>query len=111
MKTEQIGKYAFLIGILIAVVLGFVTSYASILMMILVVLGLIVGFLHIPEKKSTNFLIAAITLIVGGVAGLEVITVLGVITTYITAIIGNIIAFVSAAALVVALKTVVQLAK
>ena len=111
MKTAQIGKYAFLLGLIIAVVLGFVTSYTSALTMALVILGLIVGFLNIPKKKSTAFLVAAITLLVGGVAGLELITVLGVVTTYVTAIIGNFIAFVGAAALVVALKEVVVLAK
>ena len=110
-NAAQIGKWAFLIGLIIALVLGFITSYTSTLMMLLVVLGLVVGYLNISDKESTKFLVAVIALVVGGVAGIEVITILGVVTTKIVAILTNFITFASAAGLVVAVKSVLTSAR
>ena len=111
MVNELIGKWAFIIGLIIAVITGFITGYATIFALVLFVLGLIVGFLNISEKESTKFLIAAIALLTGGIASISAISMLGVSINYINAIIGNFVAFVSAAALVVAIKAVFETSK
>lgn len=100
-----IGYWAFIGGLIVAVLAGFVEVPA--LPLVLFVLGLIVGFLNITEKESTPFLVAVIALLLVGVSGLQ----LGKLTAITVPILENFIAFVAAAGLVVAIKQVIVLAK
>jgi hypothetical protein len=104
---EVIGKWAFIIGLVIAVVVGFIEVPYSAL--ILLVLGLIVGFLNIAAKETTQYLVAAIALMTGAVA-LKVADVLpGVVGTAVDSILTAFVSFVAAAALVVAVKGIIEL--
>lgn len=112
-KPTSIGHYAFLVGVLIAVLAGLLGGVLNIAFTsaILVLLGLIVGFLNITRKETTTFLVAAIALIMIGTAGITAVTsLLGFIPydlgEFITAVLANLVAFVSPAALIVALKAV-----
>lgn len=105
MQTTVFGRWAVLIGIIVAVLAGF--AEIPNLAVILFVLGLVVGFLNIREKESTSFLIAVIALMVIGLSGLQ----LGKVTPMVVSILTNFIAFVSAAGLVVALKQVLGAVK
>lgn len=111
MVNELIGKWAFLIGLIIAVVAGFVTSYATTVALVLFILGLVVGFLNIAEKNSVKFLVATIALLAGVTASISALSMLGVVVSYASAVLGNFVAFVSAAALVVAIKAVFETGK
>lgn len=111
MANELIGKWAFLVGLIVAVIAGFATGYATTVAAVLFVLGLIVGFLNINAKDSTKFLVATIALLTGGIASITALSILGVVIDYINAIIGNFVAFVSASALVVAIKAVFETSK
>jgi hypothetical protein len=103
---EVIGKWAFLIGLVVAVVVGFVDiPYAAV---ILLVLGLIVGFLNIAAKETTQYLVAAIALMTGAVA-LSVAAVPGMVGDVVANILGAFVAFIAAAALVVAVKAIIEL--
>ena len=108
MKTERIGEYSFLLGVLVAIVAGLFLPSEPLLALALVVLGLLVGLLNIARRENAPFLIASIALIVAGSAGLEVLPLLGV---YIEPILLNVKAFVAPAAMVVALKAVYELGK
>lgn len=100
MDLIRIGHWAFLGGIVLAILAGFVAiPYLTI---VLFVLGLIVGFLNIKEKESASFLVAVITLLLIGVASLE----FGKLAPVIVPALNSFIAFVSAAGLVVAIKQV-----
>lgn len=103
---ENVGKFAFIAGLLIAVVagLGFGQPWFG---WVLAVLGLIVGFLNVSGSESFRFLVAAIALIVAANA----IGGLPYVGGYATNIIANLIAFLSAAVLVVALKSLFELSK
>ena len=105
-----IGKAAFVIGLVIAVIAGVFGASTGWLPLALVILGLIVGFLNITEEEANNFLIAAIALILVGTigGGLSTIPTIG---EYLAAIVANIAVFVVPAALVVSLKAVWSLAK
>ena len=117
--TKRLGHYSFLGGVLLAVVLGLFSAKisgptTSILLLVLVILGVIVGFLNVTGKEMTEFLIAAIALI----AMSSVSATLVVIDQYIPnlgtlfqSILSFIAIFVAPAALVVALKTIVELAE
>ncbi len=111
MVNELVRKWAFLIGLIVAVLAVFVTGYATIVASVLFVLGLIVGFLNVTEKDSTKFLVGVIALLTGGIASINVLSLLGIVVTYVNSILGNFVAFVSAAALVVALKEVFAASK
>lgn len=105
MQTNILGRWAILIGIILAVLAGF--AEIPNLAIILFVLGLAVGFLNIKEKESVPFLIAVIALLVIGLSGLQ----LGNATPMVVSILNNFIAFISAAGLVVALKQVLGAVK
>jgi len=115
MNLDTLGRWAFIIGLIIAVVMGIipdlVVGYATTMMLILFIAGLLVGFLNITEKDVSKFLIAAVALLVLGVGSINALSILGVVSTYLNQILGNFIAFVAAAALVVALKAIVVSAK
>lgn len=110
-KSRVIGKWAFLIGLVVAIVASFLGAYATTIAVVLFVLGLAVGLLNVAEKDSTKFLVASIALLAGGIASISALSILGVVSVYLTAILGNFIAFVSAAALVVAIKAIFESSK
>jgi hypothetical protein len=103
MNLTFLGHWAFVIGILLAILAGF--TAIEYLPTILFILGLIVGFLNVTEKESTPFLVAVIALLMVGMAGLQ----FG--GEVLESILNNFIAFVAAAGLIVALKQVLAVAK
>ena len=104
----KIGHWAFLIGIVLAVIAGLVPQLQTpTVTWILVVLGLIVGLLNITAKEVTEFLVASVALILAADAAADIIA-LGVV---VSTMLGNIVAFVFPAALIVALKAIWALAK
>ena len=111
MKTKFIGKWAFVVGLVLAVLASFLTGYETIVAVVLFVLGLVVGFLNISEKDSNKFLLGNIALLTGGIASMNAVAMFGVVSIYLTAVLGSFVAFVSAAALVVAIKAIFETSK
>ena len=70
--TNQIGFWAFILGLVIAVVFGILAALGiamgamPAIIIVLIILGLIVGFLNISAKEILLFLVATIALIVVG---------------------------------------------
>ncbi|UCH50720.1 MAG: hypothetical protein JSV54_06805 [Chloroflexota bacterium] len=69
----MIGFWAFVVGLVIAVVVGIMSALGmagaglmSAVIIILIILGLVVGFLNITAKEILLFLVATIALIVVG---------------------------------------------
>lgn len=109
MDLGQLGHWSFIGGVLLAIVAGLLgATYADTVAMILVVLGVVVGFLNISEKEVSSFLIAAIALLLTGAAGLETLPAIG---SYLGPILTNIATFVAPAVVIVALKAVYELGK
>ena len=117
--AKELGKWAFIIGIIVALILGIVGGIGSSLgtatawlILLLVVLGLIVGFVNINKKEATPFLVAAVALLIANTAGLVNINTL---IPYLGSILEGIVAFllimVAPAALVVSIKAFWELAK
>ena len=102
----QLGKWAFIGGIVLAVVAAFV-SQLSLVYWALAVLGLVVGFLNVTAEETKGFLLSAVALILSASA-VQGIPLVGEL---VTAIMGNLVAFMSAAVLVVALKSLFETAK
>ncbi len=112
MELDLIGKWAFIAGLVIAVLAGFITTIpATTILLTLFVLGLVVGFLNIDKKNTTEFLVAVIALLAVGSLGALSVGQLVAPVGYLQAILNNFTAFVAAAALVVSLKVVIEASK
>lgn len=106
---KKAGHLSFIAGIVIAVVIALIPQLSSnAAVWILVVLGVLVGLLNVTTKETMGFLVAALALIIASSASA---LTLATIWSGLTRILGNIITFVSPAAIVVALKTVYSLAE
>jgi hypothetical protein len=111
MKENNYGNWAFIIGVVLAIVLGLFgnlieISIQTVISYLLIVIGLIVGFYNMNSKDTINFLIVSIALLTVGAAGLQTIPIVGDI---VKPILTYIIAFVGPAALVMGLKALYDL--
>lgn len=106
-KASPIGAWAFLIGLILAVIFGFITVSGSWLTWVLVILGVIVGLLNITDKEVKPFLFAgAILVIVSALSGNVFATM-----PYLPTIFANILTLFVPATVIVALKSVFTLAR
>jgi len=112
MTAQEIGKWAFLIGVLISLVAVFLINVLTpaTLVLILFVLGLIVGFLNVSRKNSVTFLMGVLVLLILGVGGISAISQLRLdwFYNYLITALGSFIAFVGAAGLIVAIKSILD---
>jgi hypothetical protein len=99
MNTATVGKWAFLVGLGIAVLAGlfFQPAWA---IWILAILGVIVGLLNVTAEETRGFLLASIALTLSATA-LNTIPVIGTALSY---VLPFVVAFVAGATIVVALK-------
>jgi len=106
MKLEMIGKWTFVIGLVIAVLAGlfFQPAWA---IWVLAILGVIVGFLNVTAEDTRGFLLAAIALTLSATA-LNTIPGLGTAFSY---VLPFVVAFTAGATIVVALKELFQTAR
>ena len=115
---KQIGNCSFIIGVIVAVVLGLAApklgTATAWLWSLLVVLGLVVGFLNVSGKETKEFLWVTVALVVVAFAGSAQINSwsnVELIGPYLKGIFDSILAFVVPASVVVGLKDVWELAK
>ena len=110
---EKIGHYSFIGGVIVAIVLGLVPSTAlggaaPWLASLLVVLGLIVGFLNVTGKETKEFMMVATVLIIAAFAGgaSETLGSVQYVGAYLQGIFASVLAFVVPAVVVVGLKDI-----
>ncbi len=109
--TEMIGGWSFLIGALIALILGVIPSTAGQTWVVglLLVLGLIVGFLNVSDREVLGFLIACVAFLVSAPflsGALSSFSGFG----WLTSMLNHIAVFIVPAAVLVAIKAVWALA-
>jgi hypothetical protein len=99
MKLDLIGKWAFIMGLVIAVLAGlfFQPAWA---VWVLAILGVIVGLLNVTAEDTRGFLLAAIALTLSATA-LNTIPGVGTAFSY---VLPMVVAFVAGATIVIALK-------
>jgi len=114
MDLQEIGSYAFILGVIIAVLAGiggyffpFGGDLGYWIVIVLVILGIIVGLLNITEKETVTFLVAAIALMATSAIGWQYIPKIGIIIAQILSYIG---VFVAPAAVIVALLAIKKVA-
>ena len=116
-RENLFGAWAFLCGIVLAVVIGFFAGERTnpLILGILALLGLIVGF-SVSEKNVQTFLLASVSLVIVSFAGIQGLVlsaaVMGInICKIVASVLGTLIVLFVPATIIVALKTVFSLAK
>ncbi len=108
-ERQKLGHYAFIAGIIVAGLVALVPQIrGDPATWVLVILGVVVGLLNIQAKEITEFLVAALVLLVS--FGMTALTLASLHIT-LGIIWGNVITFVAPAAIVVAIKAVYVLAE
>lgn len=104
------GEWAFVLGLLFAIFLAFFPNLfeSGTSGVILVILGAIVGLWNITSKERTEFLVAAIALMLIGSGGLQQIPTVGPALRDFAV---NLFAFVAPATFVVAIKAIIDLGR
>jgi len=116
-KENLIGAWAFLIGVILAVVVGLfrtqMPTTSNWPFALLVVLGLLVGFLNVGDKESMTFLLASLALvIVSGMGQSALIYVSQIpLLSSMNEILSALLVLFVPATIIVALKTVFSIAK
>lgn len=115
----NMGEMAFIGGIVIAAIMGIIggmfVSYAGLIVLLLLILGIIVGFLNVSDRETVPFLVAAIALSLAGQANFVIMDTFlagaGIpLGTWVASILDHIAVFVAPAAVIVALKAIKDLA-
>jgi hypothetical protein len=106
MVSTTIGKWAFMIGLALAVLAG-ILFQAGWVFWVLALLGVIVGLLNIHAENSQSFLLAAVALTLSAAA----LNNLPVVGSFLKNIMGYVAALVAGAMVVVALKALFRTAR
>jgi hypothetical protein len=125
-KENTLGAWAFLAGVILAIIIGLSTTqllslehvmnYSSAIYGVLVLLGLIVGFsIRIPDNKDAqNFLLIGAVLVVVSKFGMDSVrgSLIGVgIGDMVSGVFGALLALFVPATIIVALKALFGMAK
>jgi hypothetical protein len=103
---EKVGRWTFIAGLVLAVLAGLLLK-ASWVTWVLAILGLVVGFLNVSTKEPQGFLLPAVALTLSASAVQSLPLVGGVMTT----ILANVVTFIAAAMLLVAIRALLETAK
>jgi signal transduction histidine kinase len=111
-KENLIGAWAFLIGVILAIIIGLfkvqlVGAASTVILALLVILGLIVGFLNVGDKDVHTFLLAALALVIVSYMGSESLAIIPQLGSILNALL---ILFIPAT-VIVSLKLVFSIAK
>lgn len=111
-SLAKLGAWAFIIGIVVAVIAGIpnLGLPATAVALILAILGVVVGLLNVTEKEATGFLVAAVALVLVATGLKPIETAVPVLGGVVLAIVNNIGVFMAPAALVVAIKAIWDMA-
>ncbi|HLC37580.1 MAG TPA: hypothetical protein VJJ53_02265 [Candidatus Nanoarchaeia archaeon] len=106
-KGSIIGSWSFLIGVVLAVVLGAVGSINQTITVALLILGLVIGLLNVTDKEVMPFLMAGTVLVIVSALGSSVLGAMPVVSRMLAAILTLFVP----ATIIVALKSVFSLAR
>ncbi len=110
------GSILFILGILITIIVSFVTieskTLKAVILTALLVIGILIGVLNITGKETVGFLVSivALVMLIGPLMGV-IAGVYETNTKILTQLFNNLILLLAPAAIVVALKTIVLDAK
>jgi len=103
---SEIGRWIFLAGLIICIVVGLGLANNPWVPAVLAILGVIVGFLNVGKGESSRFLLASISLVICASA-LNSIPYIG---KHASSIADYLVSFIAAAVVVVAIKSLLDTA-
>jgi len=105
---DMVGGWAFLIGVLLAVIAGLFPSVSTpVMLTVLVVIGIVVGLLNIGTKEVTQFLFSGLVLVLISSSGKDLMSSIPFVNGILTAL----LAIFIPATVIVAVKNVMSLAR
>jgi len=107
MGKSAFGGWAFIIGVVLAVIFGFVMPSGSWFPWLMVVIGLIIGLLNVTDAETQPFLMAGTILVIVSALGGDVFSS----TQFLGTILNNNLMLFVPATIIVALKSVFGLAR
>ena len=113
-SLQAIGSWAFLLGVVVAIIAGALLpdkSTTPTVTSFLVLLGTIVGLLNVTTRETNSFLLASVALVLVSGLGITVFQDVVSIGGYLVAMLTRILVFVVPATIIVALKAIFSLAK
>jgi len=117
-RENLVGAYAFLAGVILAIILGLstptLTKLNTIFYIILVILGILIGYLNSGDKDSTTFLFASISLVIVSGQGNSTLVFMSNITPVLSLlndVLRALLVLFIPATIIVALKVVFSMAK
>jgi len=122
-KEKSFGAWAFLVGVILAIMIGVATStfmpiptiakYSSWIYGVLVILGIVIGYVNVGGKESQTFMVAGVILVIVSKFGMESVTgsLIGIgVGDIVTSTFSALLALFVPATIIVALKTVFSIA-
>ena len=108
-NVQKAGFWLFLVGVVLSILAGFWPLGPG-LTSVLIVLGLVVGFLNVTTHETTSFLLAVVSLVIVNSFGGNVLGNIQVVGIPLARMLNALVVFVVPATIVVALKTIYSLA-
>lgn len=110
-SMPAIGAWAYLGGLVIAILAGLFGATDATVALVLGVLGLLVGLLNISDKEVQHFLVAGIAFLLSATSLGALGNWLGSLGSWMAPVFNNIAIFVAPAVAIVALKAVYDISK
>lgn len=109
-SNKKLGAWAFLVGVILAVIFAFF-SITAWLVWVLFVIGVLIGLLNITDKEAMPFLISGTALVIVSALGNQVLPSTTIAADWILSFLTNILTMFVPATVIVAVKTVFAMAK
>lgn len=106
LRSKGVGRWAFLIGMILALALGFVGRMTPEIVAVLVIIGIMVGFLNVNKDEIQPFLLSGVVLVFVSVFGQTALSTFAIFERMLDALL---IIFIPAV-IVVAVKNVFNIA-
>lgn len=100
----KVGAWAFVIGLVIAVVAALLGSTDSNTILVLGALGIVVGLLNVTDREVVEFLVATVAFMLAAQSLGNVLAAIPGVGVYLPAMLGNVVVVVAPAAAIVALR-------
>lgn len=104
---DIVGGWAFLIGVVLALIVGLMNLNTPTMLTALVVIGIIVGLLNVADKEVMPFLLSGLVLVLISDAGITAMAKI----PFVNSIFNALLAIFIPATVIVAVKNVMSLAK
>lgn len=117
-KESLMAAYAFSIGVILAILLGFfnnsLESASGIFYTLLIIIGILIGYFSTSDKGTTTFLLASIAIVIVGGMGIEPLLFVAksnVVVDILRNILSSLMVLFIPATIIVALKTIFSVTK